>query len=220
MSSSNGAQKPIHSRVKLFYRINVPHEPEEFIQDPLPAHVELDIPMTCTVKDLADIMEKNSRKIFPSLSVGTRLCFRTMDRSIYSTKPKYLPSPYGSYVIGRGYPGIDLPARDENDPASPKPKLRWLDGAYIVCTIFPPLPSDEDEPIIPPALPYKISRLGPDQPGKGIVVGGDRTANGKGKGREDEDDDPRPPRRGNTRVSKGTSRGPTSRTRDNDRRAN
>ncbi|KAK0674362.1 hypothetical protein QBC41DRAFT_298023 [Cercophora samala] len=240
MSSSD--EPPNLSKVKLFYRTNEPHRPEEFGQDPLPTHIDLDIPMTCTVKDLSELIVNLSENILPSPSVGTRLVFRTMDQSLYTmpprakpgTKPKFIENHYGSYVIGRGHPGIELPAEDENDPASTKQKPRWLEGAYIACTIIPP-PIEKDISVAT-TLPSRngrgsglgeidvrrsgtpATRRGADHPAKGIVVGGDRARGGKG--RDGVDEDHRPPRRNNARVSKGTSRGPSSRTRDSDRRDN
>ncbi|KAK0736934.1 Sin3 associated polypeptide p18-domain-containing protein [Apiosordaria backusii] len=226
MSSSDEPEQPkfhpVH--VKVFYRTNASHRLEEFGQDPLPAHIDLNVSMTCTVEELSHLIAGHSENILPSPSVGTRLVFRSIMRSPYSlpprappnAKPKFFEHTLGSYVIGRGHPGIDLPAEDESDPASTIQKLRWLPGDYIACTILPP--SDRDLSIAPARSGTPSTRRGADNhPVKGIPVG-DRA---RGEGRDDLDEDSRPQRRSNNRLSKGTYRKePSLRTRDHDRRDN
>ncbi|KAK4179239.1 hypothetical protein QBC36DRAFT_363690 [Triangularia setosa] len=229
------------THVKVFYRANGSHRLEEFAQDPLPPYIDLDVSMTCTIKELSELIASHSENILPSSSVGTRLVFRSIDQSPYTlpprakpgTKPRFFEQPHGSYVVGQGHPGIDLPAEDENDPASTKQKLRWLDGGYIACSIFPP--SDRDVSVAP-ALAARTGRRSGSGEGESRRSGTSSTRRGadsqpaknitvcdriRGEGRDDGDEDARPPRRNNARVFKGTSRGgPTSRTRDYDRQDN
>ncbi|KAK4196541.1 hypothetical protein QBC40DRAFT_257925 [Triangularia verruculosa] len=232
---------PVMVPVRFFYRMNTFHSPEEFVEEPLPPHVVLTIDMSSTLEEVSHLLANHPEKIIPSPSFGTRLVFHEMEQSLHTqpprappgTRPKFWETTHGSYVIGRGYPGIDLPAVDKNEATSKDPKPRWLENAMVTVTIQPPNEKDISVAPAPAARNGRASGAGEIESRRSNTPGKRRGADGhsgkgvplgdsaKGEGRDDTDEDIRLPRRNNGRVSKGTSRGPpSSRTRDHDRRNN
>ncbi|KAK4190033.1 Sin3 associated polypeptide p18-domain-containing protein, partial [Podospora australis] len=139
-SSPNG---PI--LVRVFYRTNGFHRPEEFA-DPtkLPHHLDIHTFPDSTLETLTQLIADAPTRILPSPAIGTRLVFRLIfanTRARADAPPKYVTKDIGSIVIGQGSggPGTEGATPDPNpDRHKTLADARFITGDYISCAILPP----------------------------------------------------------------------------------
>ncbi|KUJ20953.1 uncharacterized protein LY89DRAFT_704921 [Mollisia scopiformis] len=160
--------------LKLFYRNNAVHRPEEFITSAeLPAHLQIYTWPSCTLRELSHLLTSALPTLLPDPAIGTRLSFRLIYPDTRSSGPgigvgpgRYLIKELGSVIIGDGGPGI-LPDEEEaaivrgghmegplgGDPEKTLQDARFMIGDYVSVTITPAMDNGNVAP--PPSGPSR-----------------------------------------------------------------
>ncbi|KIW18864.1 hypothetical protein PV08_03153 [Exophiala spinifera] len=120
----------------------------------LPPHLQIYTWMSCTLRELAQLLTQALPHILPDPSIGTRLSFRLVYPDVHASRGaggrlesdgrgRYLSKEIGSIVIS-------APAKDSNgDGGAPNldgdeldktlEDARFVIGDFIDCAVFPPL---------------------------------------------------------------------------------
>ncbi|KAL2124358.1 hypothetical protein VTJ04DRAFT_723 [Mycothermus thermophilus] len=104
MTTTLNRDKTAPFLVRVFYRTNAFHRPQEFLpRQPLPPHLTIYTWPDCTLSELSDLIvsfARSSSSILPTPAVGTRLAFSVISPPSVerSTPARFL----GSVVLGAG----------------------------------------------------------------------------------------------------------------------
>jgi histone deacetylase complex subunit SAP18 len=156
--------------LRLYYRSNGFHSPNEFSTVPPPSSLQqssLQIYTwpSCTLSELTSLLTTALPSLLPSPSVGTRIGYRLVFPDTRSVPPsggsdapgRWLSKELGSVILGQGddYDQEGDPAglgRMHGDAQKSLADARFVIGDYISCAIFPPLADGSVAPL-PPATP-------------------------------------------------------------------
>ncbi|KAK5664233.1 hypothetical protein OQA88_449 [Cercophora sp. LCS_1] len=133
--------------LKVFYRTNAFHRPEEFTSPSLPPYVPIYTWKTCTLMQLAHLIAGASPNLLPNPAIGTRLVFRIIFADTCQSRPdsppRYTVKDLGSVVIGLGGPGAGTEEGGSEVGSDEGSKTlndaMFIVGDYISCAILPPL---------------------------------------------------------------------------------
>ncbi|KAH0162706.1 hypothetical protein KCU67_g5835, partial [Aureobasidium melanogenum] len=142
--------------LRLYYRSNGFHSPNEFSTVPPPSWLQqssLQIYTwpSCTLAELTTLLTSALPNLLPSPSVGTRIGYRLVFPDTRSVPPsggsdapgRWLSKELGSVILGQGneYDQENDPAglgRMDGDAQKTLADARFVIGDYISCAIFPP----------------------------------------------------------------------------------
>ncbi|KAI5201851.1 hypothetical protein E4T39_04976 [Aureobasidium subglaciale] len=186
--------------LRLYYRSNGFHSPNEFSTVPPPSWLQqssLQIYTwpSCTLAELTTLLTTALPSLLPSPSVGTRIGYRLVFPDTRSVPPsgghdapgRWLSKELGSVILGQGddYDQENDPAglgRMDGDAQKTLADARFVIGDYISCAVFPPLADGSVAPLPPatPAIRGTSGRGGPPprgengrgpRPGRGQFAG-------------------------------------------------
>lgn len=170
--------------LRLYYRSNGFHSPNEFSTVPPPSWLQqssLQIYTwpSCTLAELTTLLTTALPSLLPSPSVGTRIGYRLVfpdTRSVPASggsdaPGRWLSKELGSVILGHGddYDQENDPAalgRMDGDAQKTLADARFVIGDYISCAVFPPLADGSVAPL-PPATPAIRGTSGRGGPPRG-----------------------------------------------------
>ncbi|RVX72668.1 hypothetical protein B0A52_04066 [Exophiala mesophila] len=153
-----------------------------------PAHLQIYTWMSCTLKELAQLLTQTLPQILPQPSVGTRLSFRLVYPDLHAPRGgggrlesegrgRYLSKEMGSVVIsapehsnGDARPALSLDGEDADKTLE---DVKFQLGDFVDCAVFAPL-SDGS------VVGRGAASRGPRENGYGRVRGGGYGLSGRG----------------------------------------
>ena len=173
--------------LKLFYRRNDFHRLDEFTPHHQPAeYLQIYTWLTCSLLELAQLVQSAMPNTFPSPAAGTRVAFRLvypdMQGAIHNSNSqgRYCTKDMGSVVIGAEDERSTIRGDDHLEAEKCLQDFKFVIGDWVTCVILPPLANGDVAPV-PNSLVVGRGTFG-NPPGRGTFGGGPRE-NGFTRGR-------------------------------------